>query len=61
MAGKMVVVIEFDEPPGPEEAQHILHSVRDIFKDQNNVHAYGATRESADDILNILNSDMADG
>lgn len=55
---KMVIVIEFeipeDEQVGFEKSREMLQKVKPIFKDQSDVKVYGAIRETADTILDVL-------
>lgn len=59
--GKMVVIIEFDEPTegNPERPQEILQSVKSVFDNETGIRVYMAIRETADDILTILHMDGA--
>ncbi len=51
MAGRAVVVISFDRA---ERFQEILQTVKHVFEGDESAKVYGAVKESAQDILNLL-------
>jgi hypothetical protein len=61
IAHKMVVVIEIEDiDPDANKAREILQSVKPVFSDRGDVKVYGAVRETADAILDILRNDLSD-
>lgn len=55
MADKMVIVVEFDAPTNdPSRAQEILNILKPQFQGEGDVKVYGAVKETADAILELL-------
>lgn len=57
MENRAVIVISFDVPPGKnslEGFQENLTKVKPIFEGDTSVKVYGAVRETAEEIIDIL-------
>lgn len=59
--GRMTVVVTFpladNNEIGFKKSQEVLGEMKKVFADQDDVQVYGAIRESADQIIMILNGD----